>query len=204
VKLLLSILVVVILAFFAKMVHMGYPLKPEIITAAFPEPIYLFPEYKEDRFWGVSYSSDDILCLQKNIFFEARNQSDAGKIAIAWVTLNRVKHENYENTICGVVYQGVHKDGIPVKHLCAFSWYCDKFPDKPENNIVELRAWEKSRIIAENIIKNCLDIININCPQDPTDGALFYFNPKLANPVWAGKKIKTTNIGDHAFYRYAN
>jgi hypothetical protein len=43
----------------------------------------------------------DIICLAKNIYFEASNQSYVGQQAVAWVTLNRVHSGNYPNTICG-------------------------------------------------------------------------------------------------------
>jgi len=46
-------------------------------------------------------------CLAKNIYFEARNQSTAGQIAVSHVVLNRVKSNRYPNTICGVVEQGL-------------------------------------------------------------------------------------------------
>ena len=42
-------------------------------------------------------------CLAKNIYFEARNQSTAGQIAVSHVVMNRVKSSRYPNTICEVV-----------------------------------------------------------------------------------------------------
>jgi len=44
-------------------------------------------------------------CLVKNIYMEARGESRQGKIAVARVTLNRVKHPDYPKSICAVVYQ---------------------------------------------------------------------------------------------------
>ena len=45
-------------------------------------------------------------CLAQNIYFEARSESQAGMIAVAQVTMNRVKHPRYPNTVCEVVKQG--------------------------------------------------------------------------------------------------
>lgn len=47
----------------------------------------------------------EVVCLANNIYFEARNQSTLGKLAVAKVTLNRVKHPSFPDTICKVVYQ---------------------------------------------------------------------------------------------------
>jgi len=57
-------------------------------------------------------------CLAENIYFEAGHESDEGKIAVAFVTLNRVNSGRFENNICGVVKQ---KTG----NTCQFSWYCE-------------------------------------------------------------------------------
>ena len=50
---------------------------------------------------------EDKHCLQQNIFFEARNQSTLGQVAVAWVTLNRVENSSYPTSICQVVKQGL-------------------------------------------------------------------------------------------------
>ena len=46
-------------------------------------------------------------CLAKNIYFEARNQSVAGQIAVAQVVINRVNDDRFPNTICKVVQQSM-------------------------------------------------------------------------------------------------
>ena len=48
----------------------------------------------------------EAVCLAKNIYFEAGNQSKAGRLAVGLVTLNRVEMREYPDTICGVVHQG--------------------------------------------------------------------------------------------------
>ena len=76
--------------------------------------------------------ADEVECLALNIYHEARNQPTAGKLAVAQVTLNRVKHDRFPNTICGVVYQGYYLNNNPIKHKCQFSWWCDGKSDKPK------------------------------------------------------------------------
>ena len=65
-----------------------------------------------------------LLCLALNVYFEARSEPIAGKIAVAEVTLNRVASQDYPNTICEVVLQE-NQNG------CSFSWWCDKKSDVP-------------------------------------------------------------------------
>ena len=78
-------------------------------------------------------------CLAKNIYFEARNEPFAVQFAVALVTLNRVHDNAFPNTICEVVYQGIHHaDGFPKRDRCQFSWYCDGNSDEVRNK----RAWE--------------------------------------------------------------
>ena len=48
-----------------------------------------------------TYTKQEINCLIKNVYFEARNESNLGKNAVIDVTFNRIKHKNYPNTICG-------------------------------------------------------------------------------------------------------
>ena len=48
---------------------------------------------------------DELHCLAKNVYHEARGESKAGKLAVAHVTLNRVHSDEFPDTVCGVVYQ---------------------------------------------------------------------------------------------------
>lgn len=53
--------------------------------------------------------------------------------------------------------------------------------------------------------KDALDLIAMAKDgklNDITDGADFYFNPKLAKPSWAKKFKKTISIGNHDFYNH--
>lgn len=44
-------------------------------------------------------------CLATNVYREARGEPFIGQVAVAKVTLNRVKNKQFPNTICKVVYQ---------------------------------------------------------------------------------------------------
>ena len=75
---------------------------------------------------GFNAHGNETECLAENIYFEARNQGFAGWVAVAQVTLNRVRDDRFPNTICEVVKQGLtYESGFPIRDKCQFSWYCD-------------------------------------------------------------------------------
>ena len=133
-------------------------------------------------------------CLALNIYFEAAVESTAGKLAVAQVTLNRVKSKRYPSTICRVIYEGVHTpNGFPVKNRCQFSWYCDGKMDIPN----EGNARRQSQEVAEYVLKNpkMLDI---------TDSATHYHADYIPSPRWASARDKTVKIDTHIFFNKAN
>lgn len=122
-------------------------------------------------------NDNELICLAKNIYFEARNQSLKGQYAVGFVTMNRVKSQLYPNTICEVVYQPYQ-----------FSWTIDLKYEKPKNK----KAWKTALIIASNIINN-------NKKDDITFGAMHY-HADYVNPKWNKKFTKVSQIENHIFY----
>ena len=134
-------------------------------------------------------------CLAKNIYFEARNEPFAGQFAVALVTLNRVHDTAFPNTICEVVYQGIHHaDGFPKRDRCQFSWYCDGNSDEVRNN----RAWE---VVQKTANLAMLQYSSIKAEGlDYTEGARYYHTYEIS-PRWSKTFPKVGRIGDHIFYR---
>ena len=134
-------------------------------------------------------------CLAKNIYFEARNEPFAGQFAVALVTLNRVHDTAFPNTICEVVYQGIHHaDGFPKRDRCQFSWYCDGNSDEVRNQ----RAWATVQKTANLAM---LQYSSIKAEGlDYTEGARYYHTYEV-NPRWSKTFPKVGRIGDHIFYR---
>ena len=129
-------------------------------------------------------------CLAENVYFEARGQGQAGWVAVAQVTLNRVQDKRFPNTICEVVKQGLtYENGYPIKNKCQFSWYCDGKSDKIKNIIVYNKIIELMNYILD---QGLFDI---------TDGATHY-HADYVRPDWAKTKTKTIEIEDHIFYRW--
>lgn len=128
-------------------------------------------------------------CLAKAIYWEARNQSLDGKIAVGYVVLNRVNAGLWQDTICKVVYQG-----------CQFSWVCSDKVKKDLDalkNDIEKNAWAEAISLANELLSEYNDI------EDVTYGATF-FHAHYVKPKWSKwKKIeRTVRIDDHIFYRF--
>jgi spore germination cell wall hydrolase CwlJ-like protein len=136
-----------------------------------------------------------LTCLAKNIYFEARNEPFAGQFAVALVTLNRVSDAAFPNTICNVVYQGIHdSNGFPKRDRCQFSWYCDGASDEVRNP----NAFDKTQKIA-NLAMLQYSKIKLE-GLDYTEGARFYHTYEIS-PSWSKTFPKIGRIGDHIFYR---
>jgi|TARA_R100001224_G_scaffold35840_1_gene20320 N-acetylmuramoyl-L-alanine amidase len=134
--------------------------------------------------------ADEVECLALNIYHEARNQPTAGKLAVAQVTLNRVKHDRFPNTICGVVYQGYYLNNNPIKHKCQFSWWCDGKSDKPK----EIESWNYALMLARHMHEGIFD--NIDVVKDAT-----HYHAVYVKPYWTKEKKKVKVIADHIFYK---
>lgn len=138
----------------------------------------------------------DKVCLQQNIYFEARNQSVEGKVAVAWVTLNRMESGRYPDTICGVVKQG-HKDsnGNMIRNKCQFSWYCDGKSDKVSSNVLEQRAWEDAGLVAEVVLLDWA-----RGQTSPVEEATMY-HAEYVDPFWSSSYEVVAKVDSHIFYQ---
>lgn len=136
---------------------------------------------------------NQVQCLAKNIYFEAATQSTAGKLAVAFVTKNRVDSRNYPNSFCDVIYEGpTHASGLPKKDRCQFSWYCDGNLDVPYKG----KQWKNSQNIAQWFYYNKDRILDI------TDGATHYHADWMEKyPKWSKKYVKKVTIDQHIFYK---
>ena len=143
-------------------------------------------------------AESQVVCLAKNMYYEARDQGTAGLLAVSAVVFNRVNDSRFPNSICEVVKQGPiraswKQDGTyyPIKHRCQFSWWCDGKSDVPK----ETARYKECLGIAEGILNNEFPFLDI------TDGALFY-HADYVTPSWAKTKTRTIEIEDHIFYKW--
>ena len=173
--------------------------KPEPIAPAIPieeeveeiiSPVIELPSAIEEPLEN-QIAMNELTCLAENIYFEARSETNKGKEAVAWVTLNRLMSSRYPDTICKVVKQAnKNSKGQLKRHQCQFSWYCDGLPDK----IYNVEAFAEATIIAYNTI-NLYKLKN-----DPTKKADHY-HTKYVNPKWSDATKITAKIDSHIFFK---
>lgn len=117
-----------------------------------------------------SSSSGDLYLLARLVHGEARGEPYKGKVAVAAVVLNRVKSSSFPNTIAGVIYQKGAFDAVSDGQINM----------QPDNES----------------IRAARDAMN---GWDPSNGCLYYYNPKTATSRWMLSRPVLLHIGQHAF-----
>lgn len=140
------------------------------------------PEYKVAN---VSDAQKQLLCLAKNIYWEAASEPFEGKVAVAQVTLNRVASGQFANTVCDVVYQ---KSTFYDKTVCQFSWFCE-----PHHTVRKMndKLYNESLDVAKMVMFEGFRL--------PSLKDALYYHADYVNPRW--RKVKLAQIGRHIFYR---
>lgn len=115
-------------------------------------------------------NSNDVYLLARVIYGEGRGEPYTGQVAIAAVVLNRVKHPSFPNTIAGVVYQPGAFDAVA---------------DGQVNLNPDASALKAAR-----------DAMN---GWDPTNGCIYYYNPRTATSKWIRSRPIMLTIGEHVF-----
>ena len=145
------------------------------------------------------FKNNEITCLAKNMYFEARSEGIAGVVATTQVVYNRVNSEEYPNTICEVIEQAkisqwwLKEKGIikPIKNKCQFSWFCDGYSDEPKDDKTYSELFELAEQFINGEHEGMIDI---------TGGALWY-HADYVHPRWANHLEVTTKVGRHIFYK---
>ena len=115
-------------------------------------------------------TTGDVYLLARVIYGEARGEPYKGQVAIGAVVLNRVRSASFPNTIAGVIYQRGAFDAVS---------------DGQINLAPDATAVRAAR-----------DALN---GWDPTNGCLYYYNPKTATSKWMLARPVILRIGNHAF-----
>jgi N-acetylmuramoyl-L-alanine amidase len=121
----------------------------------------------------ISYSQSDLDLLARLITAEALDQPYNAKVAVGAVIINRIKSNEFANTITGVIYQKI-------------SGYYQFTP--------VLNGWINKPATADSI-KAAQDALN---GVDPSNGALFYFDDSTTN-AWLWSKPIKARIGRMVF-----
>lgn len=128
-----------------------------------------------------------IKCLSINIYKEAGYEPVDGRIAVAQVTLNRVAHREFPNSVCDVVYEKTINRFTGKRTTCQFSWYCDPVH---RNRKINETKYQESYEIAKQVL-----IDGVRLPK--LANAIFY-HATYVDPKWPYPRI--TKIGQHIFY----
>lgn len=126
-----------------------------------------------------------LVCLAKNIYWEAANEPFEGKVAVAQVTLNRMESGKFPDSVCGVVYQ---KNIFNSKTVCQFSWFCEN------NHLVKTihkAAYNESEEVAKMVLLEGFRLPNLK--------EALYYHADYVNPRW--NKPRIGQIGRHIFYK---
>ena len=114
-----------------------------------------------------------------------RQEIESAGMAVAMVTMNRVKSRHYPNSVCSVVWQRKQ-----------FSWTHDGKSDRP----TDAYAWKLAQKIARFAYQRYGKLTErTRKALDLTKGALHYYAPKLTLPYWAKAHSVTREIGGHIF-----
>ncbi len=124
-------------------------------------------------------------CLAINIYREAGHENFEGKVAVAQVTMNRVKDGRFGNDVCGVIYK---KNVVMDKVVCQFSWACDH---AAKTRPVNQAAYKESYEVAKKVL---LEGFQLSVLKDA-----LYYHANYVNPRWNLEKIGS--IGNHIFYK---
>ena len=115
-------------------------------------------------------TESNVYLLARIISAESRGEPYSGQVAVGAVVLNRVEHPSFPDTLAGVIYQ----DG-------AFTAIVDGQFDEP---------------IAESAYQAARDAL---AGQDPSGGAIYYFNPDKTSNKWIRTRPVIKRIGAHLF-----
>lgn len=116
------------------------------------------------------YSQNDYQLLARVISAEARGEPFVGQVAVGAVVLNRVQSPSFPNSIAGVIYQ-------PGAFSC-------------------LDNGQFNTTVASSAFRAAQNALN---GWDPTNGAIYYYNPVTANSAWIRKRPIMLTIGNHVF-----
>lgn len=122
---------------------------------------------------------EDIECLAHNIYHEARGEEEIGQIAVAYVTMNRVEHWYFPDSVCDVVWEPGQ-----------FSWTRDGRSDAMYDE-------ERAEFALDVAVRVYYQIEN-----DPVQGALFYHATYINAPSWTRQMNLVDRIGIHKFYTW--
>lgn len=131
---------------------------------------------------------DPIRTMAATLWGEARGESREGKIAVAWVIMNRAANPGWW--------------GTDIISVCTSPWQFSCWFDGQADRVAHVDERDVKFVQCLGVASGVLHDVWI----DPTYGADHYYAPLAMVPVsrvpkWAIGKKATAKIGGHIFYR---
>lgn len=120
----------------------------------------------------INITNEQLYLLSKLVSSEARGESYEGQVAVAAVVINRVRDPRFPDTIEEVIYQ---------KNAFSVVGNGQIYKDPTDS------AYKAAREALYG--------------KDPTNGAIFFWNPDIATCKWIKKLDPHKRIGNHVFAR---
>ncbi|KLU64347.1 spore cortex-lytic enzyme precursor [Desulfosporosinus acididurans] len=122
------------------------------------------------RSLGRFVTEEEVNLLSRVIYGEARGENFEGQVAVGAVVLNRLKDPHFPKTMWGVIYQPG-----------AFTAVKDQQIHLDPNDV----AYKAAEAALSG--------------DDPTNGAIYYYNPRLTKDRWIKSRPVIKKIGNHTF-----
>jgi spore germination cell wall hydrolase CwlJ-like protein len=162
----------------------GVLLALAVVFGLILKAVFAYQDERKRR--AVEAHKQNLTCLARNVYFEARGEPLAGQYAVAEVTMNRKASRLYPRTVCEVVYQK-NWDPLRKRYVGAFSW--TEFDALPEPGGEE---WQRAWRVAEAVYYG---------KEVPKLQGALHFHAAYIKPDWAKSKKRVARIGKHIFYR---
>ncbi len=122
---------------------------------------------------AVPVRADETNLLARLVAAEAENEPYPGQVAVVAVVLNRLRDPNFPKTIADIIFEPWAFESVANGHY----WNVPVLPRYYAATSDALNDW------------------------DPSNGALYFFNPATATSAWIWSRPQITRIGSHIFMR---
>lgn len=127
---------------------------------------------KSQTYSSSKMSENDLKIMANAVYGEARGEPYIGQVAVAAVILNRVRNSAFPNTASGVIFE-----------------------PRAFTAVADGQIWLTPNEIAKKAVRDALN------GWDPSEGAIYYFNPDTATSGWIWSRPQIKKIGKHIFAR---
>lgn len=133
-------------------------------------------------------------CMVCNMYFEARNQSDKGVIAVGLVTLNRMHSSMFPASVCDIVWEK-HKSLSTGKMVSQYSW---------TTGITHATMQNKDEVRRINRLLDQVLHMEATGQNKIVSTDTMWYHTTEVHPIWSRDMKTVAHIGDHIFFSYSD